>query len=190
VRQILLFSLLLLASAVQGESQNQVHTKRYQIAGAIQGATGEYETPAQLQLLDDFDQSKFLDKYDHALLTNDRAALNDMIADRVVWVSERFGKGEDLTKKGVLASFGQKKVISVAAHNRDHVLLRVFGNNTIVMTGNSTSVLTYQDKVSKSNRLFATVYMKLDGRWQCTVHTIMDYDGLLPGSALANIGDK
>jgi hypothetical protein len=181
---------LLLTSAVQSKSQTLVNTKHYQIAGATHGATAEYETPEQLKLLDDFDRSKYLERYDHALLTNDRAALNDMIADRVVWVSERFGKGEDLTKEGVLASFGQKKVISVAAHNRNHVLLRVFGDNTIVMTGNSTSELTYQGKVSKSNRLFATVYMKLDGRWQCTVHTIMDYDGLLPGSALANTGEK
>lgn len=168
--------------------QKTLHEKHYNIAGAANGATGEYETPDQLKLLDDFDQSKFLERYDHALLTNDKAALSDMIADRAVWIAERFGKGEDMNKAGVLASFGEKKVVYVASHSRDHVLLRVFGSDTIIMTGNSTSVLTYENKESHSNRLFASVYMKLDGRWQCTLHTIMDYDGLLPGSQLAGNG--
>jgi hypothetical protein len=176
---------LLLAAAPCLIGQRKVEVKHYAIAGAPDGAVGEYQTPQQLKVLDDFDQSRFLERFDHALLTNDRAALDDMISDRVIWVSERFGKGEDLDKEGVLSSFGSKKVISVASHTRDHVLLRVFGDNAVMMTGDSTSVLTYQDKTSRSSRLFATVYMKLDGRWQCTLHTIMDYDGLLPGSHFA-----
>ena len=190
MRQLLFCFLLAATYVASSQSQKAVQTKHYKIAGATNGATGEYESTEQLRVLDDFDQSQFLNRFDHALLTNDRNALSQMISDRVVWVSERFGQGENLDKEGVLASFGQKKVISVASHNRDHVLLRIFGNNTVVMTGNSTSILTYQNKESKSNRLFATVYMKLDGRWQCTVHTIMDYDGLLPGSSLAKIDDK
>lgn len=181
---LLVFTVTLVASCF-AQDQNAVHKKRYDIAGAPDGAVGEYATTEELRVLDDFDKSKFLENYDKALLTNDRAALGQLIADRVVWVSERFGKGEDLTKAEVLDSFGSKKVISVASHERDHVLLRVFGPNTVFMTGNSTSVLTYQNKMSRSNRLFASVYMKLDGRWQCTLHTIMDYDGLLPGSQLA-----
>jgi hypothetical protein len=184
IRRLLLLSLLTLVVVCFASGQRTIQTKHYRLAGAVNGVVGEYETKEQLSVLDDFDQSKFLEKFDSALLTNDRAALSQLIADRVVWVSERFGKGEDLTKDGVLASFGERKVVSVATHTRDHVLLRVFGTNTVVMTGNSTSVLTYENKVSRSNRLFATVYMKLNGRWQCTLHSIMDYDGLLPGSQL------
>jgi hypothetical protein len=185
LKRALLLPMLMAALASFAMAQSTIKTKHYQIAGATNGATGEYENAQQLEVLDDFHKSEYLAKYDNALLTNDKAALDQMISDRVVWVSERFGKGESLTKDKVLASFGEKKVISVAKHNRDHVVLRVFGNNSVVMSGNSTSVLTYQGKLSHSNRLFASVYMKLDGRWQCTLHTIMDYDGLLPGSQLA-----
>ena len=32
---------------------------------------------------------------------------------------------------------------------------------------------------SRGPRFFAQSYMKLDGRWQCFIHAIMDYDGLL-----------
>ena len=105
-----------------------------------------------------------------------------MIADHVVWVGERFGKGENLTKAGVLASFGEKQVVHVSAHTRDHVRLRALGNDAVLMTGNSTSALTLHGKPSRTNRLFDIIYMKLYGRWQCALHTIMDYDGLLPGS--------
>jgi Domain of unknown function (DUF4440) len=164
--------------------QGATQTKMYPIPGTPGGATAEYQNNDQLQMLDDFARSRYLEEFDHALLTNDKEALDRMIADNVVWVSERFGKGESLAKAGVLASFGDKKVIKVSAHTRDHVHLRPFGKDTIVMTGNSSSILTYQDRESRSNRLFANVYMKLDGRWQCIVHTIMDYDGLLPGSQL------
>jgi Domain of unknown function (DUF4440) len=177
-----LLFVIVLAGLANGQSSTR--TKVYPIPGTPGGATGEYQTKEQLQLLDDFDQSRYLEEYDHALLKNDKEALDRMIADNVVWVSERFGKGESLAKAGVLASFGDKKVIKVSAHKRDHVYLRPFGKDAIVMTGNSSSALTYQNKESNSNRLFANVYMKLDGRWQCIVHTIMDYEGLLPGSQL------
>ncbi|HEY1501859.1 MAG TPA: nuclear transport factor 2 family protein [Acidobacteriaceae bacterium] len=178
-------SLVLVAAAVAASAQHPVQTKHYAIAGAPEGATGEYDSLRQLKVLDDFDQSHFLERFDHALLNNDRTALDGMISDRVIWVAERFGKGEDLDKEGVLASFGSKEKVKVSSHTRDHVLLRVFGDNTVMMTGNSTSILSYQKAASQSNRLFATVYMKIGGRWQCTMHTIMDYNGLLPGSHLA-----
>ena len=163
-------------------AQETTQTKVYAIAGAPDGAVGEYESPDQLKVLDEFIQSKYLEKYDQALLTNDKAALDSMIADHAVWVSERFGKGEHLDKAGVLATFGDKKVVSVAVHVRDHVRLRAMGSDEVLMTGNSSSVLTLQGKQSRTNRLFAQIYKKIDGRWQCTLHSIMNYDGLLPGS--------
>jgi ketosteroid isomerase-like protein len=181
-RRFYVLSLFVLLLAVFAQAQETTHTKVYAIAGAPAGAVGEYETPDQLKVLDEFIQSKYLEKYDQALLTNDKAALDSMIADHAVWVSERFGKGEHLDKAGVLATFGDKKVVSVAVHVRDHVRLRAMGPDEILMTGNSSSVLKLQGKQSRTNRLFAQIYKKIDGRWQCTLHSIMDYDGLLPGS--------
>lgn len=183
-RFLFLLLTLLLVSPGAARGQSATQTKVYPIPGAPDGAIGAYETPEQLKLLEEFHQSKLLEKFDQALLTNDKAALDHMISDHVVWTGERFGKGENLTKAGVLASFGEKKAVSVSAHTRDHVRLRVVGTDSVLMTGNSTSVLTIQGKLSHTNRLFAVVYTKLDGRWQCTLHTIMDYDGLLPGSQL------
>jgi hypothetical protein len=181
-RRFYVLSLYIFLLAGLAQAQDTTHTKTYSIAGAPEGALGEYETPDQLRVLDEFIQSKYLEKYDQALLTNDKVALDSMIADHAVWVSERFGKGEHLDKAGVLATFGDKKVVSVAVHVRDHVRLRAMGPDEVLMTGNSNSVLTLQGKQSHTNRLFAQIYKKIDGRWQCTLHSIMDYDGLLPGS--------
>lgn len=181
-RRFILLPLLILLSASLASGQRAVHTKVYPVPGAAEGGVAEFETPEELKVLDDFFQSKYLEQYDQALLTNDKAALDRMIADHAVYVGERFGKGEHLGKAGVLASFGDKKVVSVSAHTRDHIRFRAWGKDAVLMTGNSTSVLTIQGKPSRTNRLFAQVYMKIDGRWQCTLHSIMDYDGLLPGS--------
>jgi ketosteroid isomerase-like protein len=179
MRQFLLLPLLSVALAGLAKDQGTIHTKVYPIPGAADGAVGEYETDGQLKVLDDFQKSNFLVDYDAAILANDKAAFDRMVADRAVYVAERFGKGQNQSKADFLASFGEKHVVSVAAHTRDHVRLRVFGDNTVVMTGNSTSALTYNGKPSQTSRLFAIVYMKLDGRWQCVVHSIMDYKGLL-----------
>src|ERR1700733_9537935 len=126
------------------KAQETTHTKVYSIAGVSDGGVGEYETPDQLKVLDEFIRPKYLEMYDQALLTNDKAALDSMIAEHAVWVSERFGKGEHLDKAGVLATFGDKKVVSVASHSRDHVRLRAMGSDEVLMTGNSTSVLSIQ----------------------------------------------
>jgi len=128
--------------------------------------------------LDDFAQAKVLERFHQALLNNDKAVLDDMIADQVIWVAERFGKGENLSKAQVLAHFGSKKEVKVEEHTRDHVRLTAFAN-TVVMTGNSTSVMKYKGQVSRGPRLFAIVYGKQNGRWQVLVHSIMDYDGML-----------
>jgi hypothetical protein len=183
-RQFLSLPLSILLLVGLAQAQGITQTKIYPIPGAVTGAVGEYETPEQLKVLEEFHQSKLLENFDQALLTNDKAALDRMIADHVVWIGERFGKGENLTKAGVLASFGERKAVSVSEHTRDHVRLRALGKDEVLMTGNSTSVLTLQGKLSRTNRLFAIVYTKLDGRWQCTLHTIMDYDRFLPGSKL------
>ncbi|MDT4947098.1 MAG: hypothetical protein QOH14_3831 [Pseudonocardiales bacterium] len=156
-----------------------VKTKIYPIPGAAEGAVGEYTTDEGLRVLDDFHESGYLVRYHDALLTGDREAFDDLISDQTVYVAERFGKGQTQTKADVMATFGTKKVVNVAAHTRDHCRLIPVGSDTVVMTGRSTSEFTYRGRTSRGPRIFAQAYMRLDGRWQCFIHSIMDYDGWL-----------
>lgn len=157
----------------------EVKTKVYPIPGAAEGAIGEYTTDEGLRTLDEFHESGYLQRYHDALLTGDREAFDSLISDQAVYVAERFGKGQLQTKADVMATFGTKKVLNVRAHTRDHVRLIPFGGDTVLMTGNSTSEFTYQGRTSRGPRIFAQAYMKLEGRWQCFTHSIMDYEGWL-----------
>jgi hypothetical protein len=163
------------AGAQTSAEQNVV---RYPDPSSADDAIAEIKSPQAKEVLDDFAKSKVLERFHHALLDNNKETLDAMIADQVVWVAERFGKGENLTKAQVLAHFGSKKQVRVDEHTRDHVRLYAYGN-TVVMTGNSTSVMQYKGQVSRGPRLFAIVWSKQDGRWQLILHSIMDYDGML-----------
>jgi methylaspartate ammonia-lyase len=179
-RRVLLLLLFTLTGgvALRGQSGFEKKIVKYSVPGASEEAVAEVQSKEAQELLDDFAQAKVLERFHQALLNNDKAVLDDMIADQVIWVAERFGKGENLSKAQVLAHFGSKKEVKVEEHTRDHVRLTAFAN-TVVMTGNSTSVMKYKGQVSRGPRLFAIVYGKQNGRWQVLVHSIMDYDGML-----------
>jgi len=178
---LLLLSVPLLVLAFVGvvEGQGSTEKKVYRDPAGGNPVVVIGATKEQLKILDDFMESEFLEHYHHALLTNDRAALDRMVADNAVYVAERFGKGEMQNKAQFLAHFGDEKVVHVYAHVRRNVQLRAFGNNTVVLTGISTSRLTYNGKLSTGPRVFGIVYMKLGGRWQLVLHSIMDYKGML-----------
>ena len=179
-RHFLALPLMTLAciSLVQSQTTSEKKIVRYPDPSSAEDAIAEVQSAQEREILDDFAQSKVLERFHQALLNNDKEVLDAMIADQVVWVAERFGKGENLTKAQVLAHFGSKKEVHVNVHTRDHVRLTAYGN-TVVMTGNSSSVMKYQGQVSRGPRLFAIVWVKLGGRWQLVVHSIMDYDGML-----------
>jgi hypothetical protein len=158
---------------------SSIKTKIYPIPGAAEGAVGEYQTDDELRVLDDFQDSGYLEDYHRAVLTGDRELFERLLTDQAVYVAERFGKGQRHSKADHLASFGKKEVVDVKEHTRDHVRLIPVGGDTVVMTGNSTSVFNYKGQTSRGPRIFAQAYMKLDGRWQCFIHAIMDYDGML-----------
>jgi len=150
--------------------------KVYQIEG-MDDVVGEYETEEELAVLDDFHASRFLANYHEALLANDKAALDLMVADHTVYVAERFGKGEKQSKADFLGTFGEKRVVTVKKHTAEGTTLRAYGGNMVLKVGISNSDIVYKGLPSKGPRIFAIAYMKLDGRWQCVVHTIMDFDG-------------
>jgi len=157
----------------------EMKTKVYPCPGSEDGAIGEYRTDEELALLDEFSASGYLEQYHEALLTGNKDLLSSLITDQAVYVAERFGKGSQQRKADVLSTFGAKKVVNVKHHSRDHVRFIPVGGDTIVMTGNSTSQFTYNGQSSNGPRIFAQSYMKIDGRWQCFIHAIMDYDGFL-----------
>jgi ketosteroid isomerase-like protein len=180
IRRLLVLTILTCVSVMplhaQGNSENKI--VKYPVPGSAEEAIAEVQSKQAQEVLDDFAQAKVLERFHQALLNNDKEVLGAMIADQVVWVAERFGKGENLTKDQVLAHFGSKKEVRVDEHTRDHVRLSAF-SNIVVMTGNSTSIMKYKGQVSRGPRLFAIVFAKQDGRWQVLVHSIMDYDGML-----------
>jgi hypothetical protein len=159
----------------------EVRTKVYPIPAAADGALGEYTSEEELALLDDFAAYEYLAKYDQAVKTNDRELFDLLVADQAIYVAERFGRGARLSKTEFMTTFGDAKPtgVHVTHHTHDNVRLRAFGGNTVVQIGNSTSLLTYKGQISRGPRLFAVTYMKLDGRWQCVVHTTMEYSGWL-----------
>jgi len=163
--------------------------KRYPIpTNPDQDAIGEYETDEQLAVLDDFHASGFLVWYHEALESGDREALDRGNAERSVWVHERFLQGERQTKEGFLSKFGDKKTgVDVKRHTAQDARLICLGEPDsgyiIIYTGQSNSefVVKADGRVSHGPRLFCNVFMKLGGRWQQVVHTIMDFNGTFLG---------
>jgi len=114
-----------------------------------------------------------LKEYDQATKTGNADASAPLYNDDMLLLSERFGRGEVLTKTQVmdLHRSGRLKNISYVHNN---IRLRAFGGNTVVMTGHSDTILEYKGKLSKGPRLFTFVFVKLDGKWQIVSQHISD----------------
>ena len=133
-------------------------------AGLVYGQTGTHdaEETAKQETL------KIDDAFNRAIMEKDGAALEKILADRLSWVA----RGDRLTKSQVIAD-----ILSENLHFRslthESLLINIF-ENTAVVTGHSTSVLEYKGKLYTTPRLFMTVYMNLDGRWQMVAHQVSD----------------
>ena len=114
-----------------------------------------------------------LKDYDQATKTGNTSASAPLYNDDMLLLSERFGRGEVLTKAQVMDihKSGRLKNIKYVHNN---IRLRAFGGNTVVMTGHSDTILEYKGKLSKGPRLFTFVFVKLDGKWQIVSQHISD----------------
>ena len=101
-----------------------------------------------------------------ALPKGDVAALEHIYSDDLVYTNAR---GETLTKSQHLADIKGRKLSFVSFKHSD-VQVHVYGNTGIV-SGISTSAVSYQGTVSSSPRKFMNVYVKQDGRWLCAAHS-------------------
>ncbi|MGB2664131.1 MAG: nuclear transport factor 2 family protein [Candidatus Acidiferrum sp.] len=108
--------------------------------------------------------------FNHAVMDKDDGALEQILADKLSWVA----RGDRLTKAQVIADIKSGNLHFKSLTHED-LLINVFGNTTVV-TGHSTSVLEYKGKLFTTPRLFTTVYMKLDGRWQMVAHQVSNVD--------------
>src|ERR1700722_5812644 len=160
IRKILPLVLMAIACAgfLRGQGiAEKIEIVKYPVPGSPDAA-GEIKTAEQRKVLDDFYQSKVLEGLDHAAVTNSGSAHASLVADQCVWVSERLGVGERLTRDQVEKDTGNGH-LKMDTHTHDHVRMVAFGN-TVVVSGRSTSVLHYGGKIDKGPRVFAEVWQK------------------------------
>jgi ketosteroid isomerase-like protein len=100
-----------------------------------------------------------------ALPKGDIAALEKIYADDLIYTNAR---GETLTKAQHLADLKGRK-LNFQSFKHNDVQVHVYGNTGIV-TGVSTSAVSYKGSVSSSPRKFMNVYVEQNGRWLCVAH--------------------
>jgi hypothetical protein len=156
--------------AGQATTEKKIEIVKYPLPGS-EDTVGEAETKETRKVLDDFYQSNVLQLSAQASPSNDTAARGRLMADHFIQVSERFGIGERLTKAQVLADT-QSGNMHMDHLKHDHIRLIAFGENTVVVTGHSSSSLHYNGKVDTADRVFGDTWVKLNGRWQQVEHCV------------------
>jgi len=176
-RRILLFALLTVVmvgfAKGQGTTQKKVEIVKYPMPGS-EDTVGIVDSTESRKILDDFYQSKVAELYGHG-------ADDPLQAEQAIFVSERFGLGERLTKAQIQADAkeGHNRMVNF---KHDHIRLAAFGNNVVVVTGRSMSVREEKGKVFNGPRLFSFVWIKLGGRWQMIQASVSDApEGLTRG---------
>jgi hypothetical protein len=156
--------------AGQVTPEKKMEIVKYPLPGS-EDTVGEAETKEARKVLDDFYQSNVLQMSAEASPNNDVAARGRLMADHFIEVSERFGVGERLTKAQVLADTKSGNM-HMDHLKHDHIRLIAFGENTVVVTGHSSSSLHYNGKVDTADRVFGDTWVKLNGRWQQAEHCV------------------
>lgn len=111
--------------------------------------------------------------YDQSTKTGNTDARSPLFNDKMLCISERFGRGETLNKDQVMDLYRSGKLKNIS-YAHDNIHLQAFGANTVVMTGHSTTTLRYKGRLSKGPRLFSFVFVKLNGQWQIVSQHISD----------------
>ena len=156
--------------AGQVVTEKKVEIVKYPLAGS-EDTVGEVGSKEARKVLDEFYQSKVLQMDAEAAPKNDVAARDRLMADQSIRISERFGVGERLTKAQVLSD-SKSGYDHMDRLKHDHIRLIAFGENTVVVTGHSSSALHYNGKVDTADRVFGDTWVKLNGRWQLVEHCV------------------
>lgn len=102
---------------------------------------------------------------DRGLQDRDVRMLDQIYSDELVFVNTR---GQRFTKAQRLADLGAGKVEYFSYHQGDFDY-HVYGN-TVVMTGQTSSVVKFQGRVNQIPRLFTNTYIKIGGQWRLVAH--------------------
>jgi hypothetical protein len=111
----------------------------------------------------------------------DRELLASTLAPDFVMLAERFGTGywQDKAQSLVVRTGSTEKLVNTSIDHR--ITVHVYNGDTVILTGMSYTVLTYNGKLSKVPRQFMFVYAKVDGRWLAVSKAIADIpNGLSP----------
>ena len=114
-----------------------------------------------------------------------RKLMDSILAPGFINLSERWGTGywQDKTQTLDLRTGPTEKEVNTSIDHR--ITVQVFGN-TVIMTGISYTVLSYNGKLSKVTRQFMFVYGKQDdGRWLILGKCIADIPNGLSAPAPA-----
>ena len=171
---------LLLASLVcfatgQSATEKKIEIVRYPGIPSSEDAAGEVQSEQARKVLDGFYRAKILVLDHEAAVNNDLAIWDRLLADGLIDNNERFGTGFKYRKEEYLEN------VRTGGHHmstltHDHVRLVAFGDNMVVLTAHSTSILHFGGRLSKGPRLATAVFVKMDGRWQQVVHAIGDLE--------------
>jgi ketosteroid isomerase-like protein len=112
---------------------------------------------------------KLEDVQSQAMLKGDVDTLSSIYADGIDWVQP---DGEKMTKEQVLASHRASK-LKYDSIKHFNIETEIYGN-TVVLTGQSLSMVHYGDKVFDFPRRFTNVYVREDGRWRLVVHHVTE----------------
>jgi hypothetical protein len=111
----------------------------------------------------------------------DRKLLDSILAPGFINLAEREGTGQwqDRAETLLVRTGATQKLVNIKPDHR--IVVHVFGN-TVILTGMSYTVLSYNGKLSKVTRQFMFVYGKQDdGRWLILGKCIADIPkGLSP----------
>lgn len=112
---------------------------------------------------------KVEDRFSKAIMSHDWDVLPQVFADGMSWVA----RGDRLDKAQVIADYKSGN-LHFRQLTHDHVQVRIFADNTAVVTGHSTSILDYKGKLWSQPRLFTSVYVKLNGQWRLVAHQVSE----------------
>jgi len=111
----------------------------------------------------------------------DRKLLDPILAPGFIFLAERWGQGywQDKTQTLAVRTGATQKFVNIKPDHR--IVVHVFGD-TVILTGVSYTILSYNGKLSKVTRQFMFVYGKQDdGRWLILSKCVADIPkGLSP----------
>jgi len=111
---------------------------------------------------------KLEEERDQALMKNDGDWFERVFADDIAYTD---GSGSMLTKAQVVGEIRSRERKWQAVRH-DEYRVRVYGNDTAVVSYRSNSTMERQGKVTTTLARTTDVYVKRDGKWQDVVHHV------------------